>query len=427
MFIEAQARSRTRWRRGCRWSGPGQCPVIVTQACCWGEHHAELAVDSVHPPRVVTGAQPDVSPVARVLRMRPGGTGRLVSVSVDRVAGEADYVAGRDQLPAEPPALVEQGLADAGHLRCRQAQTDRAQREPLRAALPRWGVYAQRHEQAGLQEVPDVLAGAGVDDPTQEIGAAASICESRPRLEARAPPAEWRGRDPQNGCWTSLGGRCTATSACAPWQSLPRSFTATLAEETDRDEQFWRDRMTRSHRLLAERGPVPQGIVSLGPYEQEPSAAEVFGLYVVPEARGTGVSWRLVEAAAALATQQAYLQLYYWVGTDNGRAIGFAQNFGFRSTDYRRPSRGSDLEPGGGDRAWCCRWSPTPHRRPTRLAGSQPAAKAPSAETRPSNCTLRPANMLCRSSRRLDPPDRIRDAHVVRLRHPRAAVDQTQD
>jgi GNAT superfamily N-acetyltransferase len=125
----------------------------------------------------------------------------------------------------------------------------------------------------------------------------------------------------------------------------PGAFTATLAEESDRDEQFWRDRMTRSHRLLAERGWVAQGIVSLGTYGQEPSAAEVFGLYVVPEARGTGVSWRLVEAAAALAIQQAYLQLYYWVGTDNGRAVGFAKNFGFRTTDYRRPSRASELEP----------------------------------------------------------------------------------
>jgi hypothetical protein len=73
----------------------------------------------------------------------------------------------------------------------------------------------------------------------------------------------------------------------------PGSFTATMAEEADRDEQFWRERMTRSHRLLAERGPAPQGIVSLGPYEHEPSAGEVFGLYVLPQARGTGVSWRL--------------------------------------------------------------------------------------------------------------------------------------
>jgi L-amino acid N-acyltransferase YncA len=126
----------------------------------------------------------------------------------------------------------------------------------------------------------------------------------------------------------------------------PDSFTATLADEADRDEQFWRDRMTRSYWLVAERDAVPQGIVSLGPYEQDPSAAEVFGLYVVPDARGTGVAWRLVEAAAALATQQSYLQLYYWVGTDNARAVGFGKNFGFRTTGYRRPSRGSDLQRG---------------------------------------------------------------------------------
>jgi GNAT superfamily N-acetyltransferase len=126
----------------------------------------------------------------------------------------------------------------------------------------------------------------------------------------------------------------------------PSAFTATLADEEDRGESFWRDRMTQSYRLLAERGQLPQGIVSLGVYDEEPSAAEVFGLYVVPEARGTGVSWRLVEAAAALATENGYVQLYYWVGTDNGRAVGFAKNFGFRSTGYRRPSRASDLELG---------------------------------------------------------------------------------
>jgi hypothetical protein len=37
----------------------------------------------------------------------------------------------------------------------------------------------------------------------------------------------------------------------------PGSFTATLADETDRGEKFWRDRMTRSYRLLAERGELP--------------------------------------------------------------------------------------------------------------------------------------------------------------------------
>ena len=104
--------------------------------------------------------------------------------------------------------------------------------------------------------------------------------------------------------------------------------------------------MIRSRRLLAEKDSAPQGIVSLGAYEQDPSAAECFGLYVVPGARGTGVSWRLLEAAAALAVQQGYRQLYNWVGTDNPRAIGFAKNFGFRTTGYRREAHTADLERG---------------------------------------------------------------------------------
>ena len=130
----------------------------------------------------------------------------------------------------------------------------------------------------------------------------------------------------------------------------PSAFTATLADEADRDESFWRDRMTRSYRLLAERGQLPQGIVSLGVYEEEPSAAEVFGLYVVPEVRGTGVSWRLVEAAAALATQNGYGQLYYWVGTDNGRAIGFAKNSG---SVQRLPPSITRLRPRAGRAGGC--------------------------------------------------------------------------
>jgi len=133
------------------------------------------------------------------------------------------------------------------------------------------------------------------------------------------------------------------TARLGALKESPQSFTATLAEEEDRDEQFWRDRMTRSRRLLAERDHQPQGIVSIGPYAPDPSAGEVFGLYVFPEARGSGVSWALVEAAQALATADGYRQLYYWVGVDNPRAIGFAENFGFRLDHHRRPARASDI------------------------------------------------------------------------------------
>jgi GNAT superfamily N-acetyltransferase len=157
----------------------------------------------------------------------------------------------------------------------------------------------------------------------------------------------------------------------------PSAFTATLADEADRAESFWRDRMTRSYRLLAERGQLTQGIVSLGAYEKEASAAEVFGLYVVPEARGTGVSWRLVEAAAALATQSGYASLYYWAGTDNGRAIGFAQNFGFRSSGYRRPSRTSDVDLGEEEVALVLSLEPDTRSVPNPTSGKAATREGP--------------------------------------------------
>ena len=68
----------------------------------------------------------------------------------------------------------------------------------------------------------------------------------------------------------------------------PRSFTASLDEEAAQDEQWWRDRMKRSRRLLAERDQEPQGTISLGQYPDQPSSGEVFGLYVLPEVRGHG-------------------------------------------------------------------------------------------------------------------------------------------
>ena len=42
----------------------------------------------------------------------------------------------------------------------------------------------------------------------------------------------------------------------------------------------------------------------------------------------------------------AISQLFYWAGVDNPRAIGFANNFGFRVTGYRRQARNNDLDLG---------------------------------------------------------------------------------
>jgi ribosomal protein S18 acetylase RimI-like enzyme len=130
-------------------------------------------------------------------------------------------------------------------------------------------------------------------------------------------------------------------------REAPEAFVATRVEEEALDEQVWRERVRWSRRLVAERDGSPLGVVSLGQAE-EPDAgtAELFGLWVAPEARGTGVAWKLVEAGADQAFRDGRSHLSYWVGTDNGRAVAFASSFGFRPGATRRPMRVASEEDG---------------------------------------------------------------------------------
>lgn len=127
-------------------------------------------------------------------------------------------------------------------------------------------------------------------------------------------------------------------------EESPEAFVATADEERAYDEAFWRTRMRRSQRLLAEQDGAPVGVASVGQARQEgekenEKVAELFGLWVAPAARGTGVATQLVQAGADAARQQGRSHLAYWVGADNGRAVAFASGFGFRPTDSRRPMR----------------------------------------------------------------------------------------
>jgi GNAT superfamily N-acetyltransferase len=127
-------------------------------------------------------------------------------------------------------------------------------------------------------------------------------------------------------------------------EDSPDAFVASAEEERGYEEDFWRNRMRRSQRLLAEQDGTPVGVASVGQARQEgekenDKVAELFGLWVAPAARGTGVATELVQAGADAARRQGRSHLAYWVGVDNGRAVAFASGFGFRPTDSRRPMR----------------------------------------------------------------------------------------
>jgi ribosomal protein S18 acetylase RimI-like enzyme len=122
----------------------------------------------------------------------------------------------------------------------------------------------------------------------------------------------------------------------AALRESPEAFASTYEEELEFDEDLWRARLARSERLLACDGDEAVGIASLGQAEEE-GVAELFGMWVTPSRRGSGVAWELTHAAALHARAAGRWALKLWVSTDNGRAVAFFSSYGFRPTDQRRP------------------------------------------------------------------------------------------
>lgn len=130
----------------------------------------------------------------------------------------------------------------------------------------------------------------------------------------------------------------------------PDAFAASAAQERAFDDAFWRRRVVRSRRLIAEHGDDVVGVVSVGrPTEEDPRVCELFGLWVRPDLRGQGVAWKLVQAGVDQAGSDSFSFVVYWVGTDNGRGVAFASSFGFRPTDARRPMQVSGVPDGAAD------------------------------------------------------------------------------
>ena len=119
----------------------------------------------------------------------------------------------------------------------------------------------------------------------------------------------------------------------------PEAFVARVEDEESCGEEFWQERMSRAHRFVAERDGRPVGLVGLGLHDGNPETGEVFGLWTAPTVRGQRVARGLVSSAAQKATEDGCRLLYFWAGSDNASAVGFASSFGFRPTSQRRPVR----------------------------------------------------------------------------------------
>ncbi|ANH39619.1 Acetyltransferase (GNAT) family protein [Nocardioides dokdonensis FR1436] len=122
----------------------------------------------------------------------------------------------------------------------------------------------------------------------------------------------------------------------------PEAFVANVEDEAAQDDDFWHARMRRASRIVAERAGEPVGLVGLGRHDDDPEIGEVFGLWTAPTVRGQHVARDLVAAAAQKAAEDGCRLLYFWAGSDNASAVGFASSYGFRPSSERRPVRVAD-------------------------------------------------------------------------------------
>jgi ribosomal protein S18 acetylase RimI-like enzyme len=130
----------------------------------------------------------------------------------------------------------------------------------------------------------------------------------------------------------------------AALRDAPEAFVARFEDEASYGDDFWRERMIRARRIVAERGDEHVGVLCLGLHNEDPETGEVFGLWTASTVRGQRAAWSLVSTAERQAVEDGCKQLYFWAGSYNASAVGFASSFGFRPTAERRSVRVADGE-----------------------------------------------------------------------------------
>ncbi len=157
----------------------------------------------------------------------------------------------------------------------------------------------------------------------------------------------------------------------AALRDAPEGFVARFEDEASYDDDVWRQRMTDARRIVAERGDETVGLVCLGLHNEDPETGEVFALWTAPTVRGERVGRALVSTAAQKAAEDGCRLLYFWAGSDNASAVGFASSFGFRPTSERRPVRVAEgaTEKDADEVAMVLPLSPDPTQKPNPYMG----------------------------------------------------------
>ncbi|MGN6474721.1 MAG: GNAT family N-acetyltransferase [Mycobacteriales bacterium] len=122
----------------------------------------------------------------------------------------------------------------------------------------------------------------------------------------------------------------------------PASFGSTYAEEAERSEEAWRDRVERASTgndramFLAFDGAECVGLAG-GIEDDYDADRQLVSMWVAPAHRGTDIATELVEAVLGWAAEGGARTIALWVTRGNVRAQRFYERMGFRITGEVQP------------------------------------------------------------------------------------------
>jgi ribosomal protein S18 acetylase RimI-like enzyme len=121
-------------------------------------------------------------------------------------------------------------------------------------------------------------------------------------------------------------------------QESPRSFGGTHAGAASFDEQLWQERLAESVVLLASVDQIPAGLATYSDHDMaDQGDSALFGMWVDPRRRGTGVGRALVDAVVAQARAAGRRRVVLDVVSDNAPATGLYERAGFVPTGRTSP------------------------------------------------------------------------------------------
>lgn len=115
-------------------------------------------------------------------------------------------------------------------------------------------------------------------------------------------------------------------------RDTPEAYGSTYEDSARWTPRQWRTVAARWNYYLAERGGAVVGMASGGFNDAHPGTHWLYGMFVTPSARGTGVAAQLVEAVSAWARADGASALHLHVTESVSRARAFYEKVGFHAT-----------------------------------------------------------------------------------------------